>query len=88
MDQPDFSDDIICYLKNRRGTLVPTMEMIRDLSKRVSDRNQSQKIRGQLLSSLAVLTKEKKVIRYRRTSMVRNRPRSSQGFLRISEACI
>jgi hypothetical protein len=81
----DFTDDILAYLRVRRGQLVQTMAMIDELTRRVKDRTESRRLRGRLLSDLAVLTRQKKVIRYRRVSMVRKQPRSSQGLIRISE---
>ena len=81
----DFTDDILNYLRAHRGTLVPTMTMIGELTKRVKPRTESRKVRGKLLSDLAVLTKSKMVIRYRRVRMVKRLPRSSQGLVRISE---
>ena len=82
---PDFTDDILDYLRVRRGQLVKTLVMVTELTRRVRDRARSRQLRGKLLSDLAVLTKEKKVIRYRRATMVRKHPRSSQGLVRISE---
>lgn len=84
-DAADFTDDILDYLRQRRGKLIRMMDMIVELSGRVKDRTQSRKIRGQLLRSLSALTHQKKVIRYRKTTMVRRQPRSSQGLIRISE---
>lgn len=83
----DFTDDILQYLRERRGKLTETMRMIVDLSRRVKGRTESRNVRGQLLSSLAALTRQKRVIRYRRATMVKRRPRSSQGLVRISEVC-
>lgn len=83
----DFSEDILSYLRDRRGKLVPTLKMVTELTRRVKDRTESRAIRGKLLSDLAVLTRQKKVIRYRKPSMVRRKPRSSQGLVRISEHC-
>ena len=82
---PDYTDDILDYLRSRRGTLVPTMDMIDELTRRVMDRTTSRRLRGKLLSDLSRLAKQKKVIRYRRATMVRKLPRSSQGLVRISE---
>lgn len=82
---PDFTDDILDYLRARRGQLVATMQMIDELTRRVRERAESRRLRGKLLSDLAELTKQKKVIRYRRVTMVRKPPRSSQGLIRISE---
>jgi hypothetical protein len=81
----DFSDDILSYLRARRGTLTPTLRMIDDLTRRVKARSESRRLRGRLLSDLACLIRQKKVIRYRRTTMVRRLPSSSQGLVRISE---
>jgi hypothetical protein len=84
-DSPDFTDDILEYLRQRKGKLIRPMDMIVELTDRVKDRTQSRKVRGQLLTSLARLTRQKKVIRYRKVTMVRRRPRSAQGLIRISE---
>jgi hypothetical protein len=83
--QVSFSDDILDYLRVRRGTLVCMMDMIDDLTRRINDRSESRRLRGRLLSDLSLLTRQKKVIRYRRVSMVKRLPRSAQGLLRISE---
>jgi hypothetical protein len=82
---PDFSDDILGYLRQRRGKLIGTMDMLYALTSRIKDREYRRKVRGHILSNLAALIQQKKVIRYRRLRMVKKRPRSSQGFLRVSE---
>lgn len=81
----NFNDDILDYLRARRGTLVRTMTMIDDLTRRVKARPESRRLRGIILSNLAALIREKKVIRYRKVTMVLRKPRSAQGFIRISE---
>lgn len=81
----DFTDDILDYLRQRRGKTTPTMTMIGELSSRIKNREQRRVIRGNLLHCLSALIRENKVIRYRKVTMVRRRPRSSQGLLRISE---
>jgi hypothetical protein len=81
----DFSEDILNYLRKHNGTTVPMLKMVSDLTKRVRKQGQCRLIRGKLLSDLAVLTREKKVIRYRKPTMVKRKPRSSQGLIRISE---
>ena len=82
---PDYSDDILDYLRERRGKLTKMMQMTVDLTKRVKGRNKSREVRGYVLRSLSMLIRQKKVIRYRKITMVRKRPRSSQGLIRISE---
>lgn len=84
-DSPDFSNDILDYLRRRRGQLSRPLKMVTELTERVKDRTQSRKLRGRLLSTLALLIKQKKVIRYRKKPLVRGRPRSAQGFIRVSE---
>lgn len=84
-EAPDFTDDVLSYLRERRGQRTKMMEMVVDLTKRVKGRNKSREVRGYILRSLSVLIRQKKVIRYRKITMVRKRPRSSQGLIRISE---
>lgn len=84
-DTTDFTDDILDYLRERRGKLTKMMQLAVDLTKRVSARSESRKVRGQILRDLSALIRQKKVIRYRKITMVRKRPRSSQGLIRISE---
>jgi len=81
----DFSEDILNYLREHHGKLVPSLTMIEKLTERVRSRTESRKMRGRLLSTLAVLIRQKKVIRYRKRRMVNRRPSSSQGLVRISE---
>lgn len=81
----DYTDDILEYLRNRREKLTETMRMVSDLSRRIRERTKSRQVRGKLLSTLSLLIREQKVIRYRRTEMVNRRPRSAQGYIRISE---
>jgi len=81
----DYSEDILEYLRNRREKLTETMRMISDLSRRVRERTKSRQVRGKLLSCLSALIREQKVVRYRRATMTNRRPRSSQGYVRISE---
>jgi hypothetical protein len=82
---PDFTEDILAHLRRNRGRLVWVMDMVGELTACVKDRTQNRKVRGRVLSDLNRLTREKKVIRYRKTTMVRRHPRSSQGLVRISE---
>lgn len=81
----DYTEDILEYLRNRREKFTETMRMVSDLSRRVRERSKSRQVRGKLLSSLATLIREQKVIRYRRVELVNRRPRSAQGYIRISE---
>lgn len=85
MPDADYTDDILEYLRERRGELTQMMQLAVDLTKRIANRNESRKVRGQVLKSLSVLIRQKKVIRYRKITMVKRRPRSSQGLIRISE---
>lgn len=85
---PDFTDDILAYLRRNRGRLVWVMDMIGELTVRVKDRTENRRVRGLLLSDLNRLVRQKKVIRYRKTTMVRKSPRSSQGLVRISEVFV
>jgi len=87
-DMPDFSEDILAYLRSHRGTLVGTMNMLYALTFHIKNREERRKIRGRILSNLTTLIEQKKVIRYRRVRMVNRRPRSSQGLLRISEVWV
>ena len=61
------------------------MRMVGDLTRRVRSRPDSRRLRGQILSNLSILIQGERVIRYRRVTMVAKLPRSSQGYLRISE---
>jgi hypothetical protein len=80
----DFSDDILDYLRQRRGKLVGPLQMVQDLTKRVKERDKSR-LRGALLSDLARLVREEKVVRYRRKPFVKKKGSSTQGLIRISE---
>lgn len=82
---PNFSDDILDYLRQNHGELVGTMDMLYALTRRIKDREQRRLIRGKILSDLSSLIQEKKVVRYRKIRMVKKIPRRSQGLLRISE---
>lgn len=84
----DFTEDILDYLRLRRGKTTKMMEMVVDLTKRVRGRSPSRKVRGQVLKSLSLLIRQKKVVRYRKVTMVQRRPRSSQGLVRISELAV
>lgn len=81
----DYTEDILDYLRNRREKLTETMRMVSDLSRRIRERTKSRQIRGKLLSGLSLLIREQKVVRYRRAAMIKRKPRSSQGYIRISE---
>lgn len=85
VNKSDFTTDILEYLRTRRGQAVPTLTMIGEMTRRVKGKEETRRVRGKLLSDLAVLTREKKVIRYRRASMSNKPPWSSQGLVRISE---
>lgn len=85
LQRPDFSEDILDYLRANQGKLVETMRLIFDLTQRVKDRETRKRLRGIILSDLSKLVASKKVIRYRKVTMVARKPRSSQGLLRISE---
>jgi hypothetical protein len=87
---PDFSDDILDYLRERRGQPIPMLTMVYELTKRVKGRESARVIRGQVMSNLSTLAREKKVIRYRSKRIPdavkpNQQPRSSQGLVRISE---
>ena len=84
-DQFDYTEDILSYLRQHRDKLVPTLVMVDKLTERIRRRAESRKVRGRLLSTLAVLIRQRKVIRYRKPRMVNRRPSSSQGLIRISE---
>lgn len=81
----DFSDDILDYLRQRRGKLVGPLQMVQELTKRVKERDKSRLLRGALLSDLSRLIRQEKVIRYRRKTMVKKKGSSAQGLIRISE---
>ncbi len=81
----DFTDDILDYLRQRRGKLVGPLQMVQDLTKRIKERDKSRLLRGALLSDLSRLVKQEKVIRYRRKTMVKKKGSSAQGLIRISE---
>lgn len=81
----NLSGEILEYLREKRGELVKPLAMVTELTSRISNRGESRMVRGRLLSCLTLLIREKKVIRYRKTSMINRRPRSSQGLVRISE---
>jgi hypothetical protein len=81
----DFSQEILDYLRLHRGKLVGTFTIVKDLTRGISDRVECQKTRGILLTSLSKLITAKKVIRYRKRSLTKRKPRQSQGLLRISE---
>ncbi len=81
----DYTKDILDYLRDRRGLRVKMMDVITDLTRRVSGKKKRAAIRGRLLSTIAKLIRHKKVIRYRKQTMVAKKPRSTQGFIRISE---
>jgi hypothetical protein len=81
----DFTDDILDYLRKRRGKLVGPLQMVQELTQRVKERDKSRLLRGALLSDLSTLIQQRKVIRYRRKTMVKKRGSSSQGLVRISE---
>lgn len=85
MRRVDYTDDILDYLRRHRGKPIGTFSMITELTRRIKVRNTSRKIRGVLLSDLSRLIRQKKVIRYRKVTMVKRRPRSAQGLVRISE---
>ena len=82
----DYTDDILDYLASIKTKTVDTMVMIKDMTVRAKNRTESRRLRGQLLSNLSILIRAKKVIRYRRATMVRRKPSSSQGLLRLSLA--
>ena len=84
-DPLDYSEDILNYLRQHRDRLVPALAMVEKLTERIKGRTESRKMRGQLLSTLAVLIRQKKVIRYRKRTMINRRPSSSQGLVRVSE---
>jgi hypothetical protein len=81
----DFTDDILDYLRQRRGKLVGPLQMVQDLTKRVKERDKSRLLRGALLSDLSSLIQQEKVIRYRRKHMIKKKGSSAQGLIRISE---
>jgi len=81
----DFAEDIVAYLRERRGQLVAMMTMVGYLTRRIKLRAQSRQIRGRIMTDLSELVKAGKVVRYRKITMVRRKPRSSQGLLRLSE---
>lgn len=84
----DFKDDILAYLRRHHGQLVTMMTMVGELTCRVKRRTDSRRLRGRIMTDLSSLVVEGKVIRYRRTTMARLPPASSQGFLRISELAV
>ncbi len=81
----DFSDDILAYLRERRGKPIGPFQMVTDLTKRVKERDKLRVLRGALLSNLSTLISERKVIRYRKGKDIRRKTRSTQGLVRISE---
>ena len=91
----DFSDDILAYLRNTRGQLVPMLVMVTYMTRRIClssrvprsepVRRIRRRVRGMILSDVSRLVREGKVIRYRKITMVTRKGDSSQGLLRISE---
>ncbi len=87
MNEPalDFSPEVIEYLKKHKGNPIPMMQLINDLTTRIHDKPTRNKFRGKILSALAKLIRHKKVIRSRKVKGIGDKPRSSQGTIRISE---